>query len=298
MTSAKRNKLLSGGVVSLLRYIILIGIAFVILYPLFTKLTIAFMQKSDLYDSSVMYIPKHFTLSNIKISMKTIGYYGSLLKTTLMIGSNAALQVLACMLTGYGFARFKIPFGKVLFGGVVLILIVPIQTIIVPLYLYFSKFGLINSPLPIYLFSATCMGMKNGLFIYLFRQFFRGFPKELEEAGSIDGAGVFRVFRSIMAPSSISMTVTCFLFSFVWQWTDSYYNLVFMQNIELLPIQIQGLATRISSSSAMATGQVDLYYKSIINNVAILLLVIPLVILYLFTQRFFVESFERSGIVG
>lgn len=298
MTTAKRNKMLRQTILLLLRYCILIGVCFVILYPLFTKVMIAFMEKRDLYDSSVMYIPKHFTLANIKVSVKTIDYLNTFLKTVLMVGSCSVLQVLACMLTGYGFARFKIPFGKLFFACVIVILIVPIQTIVVPLYLYFSKIKLIGTVLPLFLFSVTCMGMKNGLFIYLFRQFFRGFPKELEEAGQIDGAGTFRIFSSIIAPSSVSMTVTCFLFSFVWQWTDSYYMQVFMPNMELLPIQIQGLATRISSTSAMATGQVDLYYKSIINNVAILLLIIPLVILYCFTQRYFVESFERSGIVG
>ena len=123
--SAKQKKMLKHFLGLLLRYCILAGLCFIIIYPLFTKIVVAFMEKGDLYDSSVVYIPKHFTLSNIRVSAETIDYGVCLIKTVLMVGGCSAMQVLSCMLTGYGFARFKIPFGRIIFGFVILTLIVP-----------------------------------------------------------------------------------------------------------------------------------------------------------------------------
>ena len=167
--SAKQKKMLKHFLGLLLRYCILAGLCFLIIYPLFTKIVVAFMEKGDLYDSSVVYIPKHFTLSNIRISAETIDYGVCLIKTVLMVGGCSAMQVLSCMLTGYGFARFKIPFGRIIFGFVILTLIVPIQTVIVPLYFYFTDLHLIGTAAPLFLLSATTMGIRNGLYIYMFR---------------------------------------------------------------------------------------------------------------------------------
>ena len=148
------------------------------------------------------------------------------------------------------------------------------------------------------LLSSTGVGLKSGLFIYMFRQLFQGFPKELEESGEIDGAGSLRIFFSIILPNATSMIVTCLLFSFVWQWTDTFYPSVFMPGNDLMATQLLGLAQRISTSIAGSVGGTDQYYVAIMSNVSVVLLIVPIAILYMFAQRFFVESIERSGIVG
>ena len=295
--------------VEIFRLILLIGLCFIILYPFFIKLSTSFMQTKDLYDATVIYLPRNFTWSNITRAIEDSEYFTTLLTTTIFTLFLSILQILSCLLVGYGFARFEFPFKKVWFVCVIITLIMPLQNIMAPLYFYFKNFNffgllgeegfsLIGSPVPLMLLSATCLGLRNGLYIYMFRQYFKGFPKELDESGQIDGANTFQIFSRIILPSGTSMIITCFLFSFVWQWTDTFYTSIFMPDNSLLQTKMVGLAGRFNAMLTLNGGARDPYYASIFANVAILLLVLPLLILYLFTQRYFVESIERSGIVG
>ncbi|HAY97541.1 MAG TPA: carbohydrate ABC transporter permease [Ruminococcaceae bacterium] len=274
------------------KYAVLLGFCFIILYPLFSKLVIAFMQQQDLYDNSVKYIPKNFTLYNLRSAVNYLNYIPTTLKTAALVFSLSVLQVFSTMLAGYGIARFRFPGKRIVFLCALLTTIVPSQITSVPMYIYFSNFNLIGTPVPLYLMSVTAVGLNNGLFIYLFCQFFKGFPKELEEAGQIDGAGAFGVFFRIIMPCATSITVTCFLFGFVWQWTDNSQLNTFWPNNGFL----MNMAEKMPSTMWMQTS--DDYWRSIMNNTGILLLIFPLLILYLFLQRYFVESIERSGIVG
>lgn len=295
--------------ISTVRMLILLGICFVILYPLFMKISISFMSMEDLYDSSVMFFPKNGTLHNFKLALDTIQYVPTFLKTMLYVVSMSVLSVASALLVGYGFARFNFKGKNILFACVLLTLIIPMQSIMLPLYFYFQNFNLfgllgeegislLGTAFVPALLSSTGVGLKSGLFIYMFRQLFQGFPKELEESGEIDGAGSLRIFFSIILPNATSMIVTCLLFSFVWQWTDTFYPSVFMPGNDLMATQLLGLAQRISTSIAGSVGGTDQYYVAIMSNVSVVLLIVPIAILYMFAQRFFVESIERSGIVG
>ena len=289
--------------VLLCKYAILLGFCFIILYPLFSKLVIAFMQQQDLYDNSVKFIPKNFTLFNIRSAVNYLNYFPTLLKTAALVFSLSCLQVFSTMLAGYGIARFHFPGKRIIFLSALLTTIVPSQITSVPMYIYFNNFNifgifgsnginLIGTPIPLYLMSLTAVSLNNGLFIFLFCQFFKGFPKELEEAGYIDGAGSLGVFFRINMPCATAMIITCFLFSFVWQWTDNSQLNTFWPNNGLL----MNMVEKMPSTMWMQTS--DDYWRSIMNNAGILLLIFPLLILYLFLQRYFVESIERSGIVG
>jgi multiple sugar transport system permease protein len=176
----------------------------------------------------------------------------------------------------------------------------------IPLYLtyrYFDLFGLIglftgkdsvnliDTFWPFLISSGTAMGLKNGLYIYIFRQFFRGIPKEIEEAALVDGAGVIRTFYRIMLPNAVPAIVTVLLFSFVWQWNDSYYVSLFLSKVKVLSTGLMGMGVAIG-------GEPDPVYFSILMNTGVLLSMAPLIILYLFVQRYFVESVERTGLVG
>ena len=153
--------------------------------------------------------------------------------------------------------------------------------------------------------AATAGGLKAGLFIYIFRQFFKGMPKEIEEAALIDGAGGFRTFARIMLPNAISPLITVILFSFVWQYNDTFYSALFMSESSLISLKVASLPAQANqlipqlmgfgSSSGM---KADPNYVAMIVDTGILLAIAPLIILYLFVQRYFVESIERSGVVG
>lgn len=288
VNSSRIKKLTKGFIINFVKILILIGICFVVLYPQFEKIAISFMSLSDLYDSSVQYIPSSFTLHNYRFVIERTDYFLTLLKTILYVTLNSLLQVGSAMLVGYGFARFNFKGKKFLFACVIATLVIPVQSFIVPLYRWFRGVGLLDTLLPIFLLSAGSIGLKSGLYIYMFRQYFSGIPKELEESGKIDGAGTFRIFRSIIIPSSLTITVTCFLFSFVWQWTDNYYISVFMPANTFL-------ANRISIISAL---DIDKYLLSIYTNTGVILLILPIMLVFLAAQRFFVQGIETSGIVG
>ena len=151
--------------------------------------------------------------------------------------------------------------------------------------------SLINTPWPFVLLSSTCLGLKNGLYVYMMRQYFSGVPAAVEEAASIDGCGHFRIFYQIMLPGARSMLLTVFLFSFVWQWTDSYYSSMLAPNLPTLNMQLFGMTEQLIANHGNIA-------SSLLESPQFLLLILPLIILYLFTQRYFVEGIERSGIVG
>ncbi len=295
--------------ISVIRMFFLICICFVVLYPLLLKVFISFMSVTDLYDSSVVFLPKDWTIANWKLALETIDYVPTMIKSLGFTFLVAAFQIISSLFIGYGFGRFNFPGKKIVFLCVILTLVIPAENIMLPLYFYFQDFNflgllgdkglrLLGTAWPVLLLSITGCGLRGGLYTYMFKSFFEGIPKELEEAGAIDGAGSFRIFRSIILPSASGIIVTCFLFSFVWQWTDTFYVSTFMPGNNLIQTQIEGLATKIGNLMAFTPGGVDPYYQSIMSNTGIVVLVLPIAILFMFAQRYFVESIENTGIVG
>jgi len=301
---------------SLTRGVIVAGISFLIIYPTILKICVSIMSEQDLYDMTVTYIAKNPTLENFKTVWGTLKYPGTLFNTLMLSLLTSVLQVASCLFIGYGFARYKFRGRGLLFGMVIITMVVPPQTLMIPLFLhfrFFDIFGIVNlftglkgvnlldSFWPFILMSSTGMGLKNGLYIYIIRQFYRGVPKELEEAAYVDGAGALKTFFSIMLPCGVPVMITTFLFSFVWQWTDSFYSSLFLQNMKVLANSLGSLTFDVGKYTVWKTGTEVIFspaMKSLFINTGSLLVIAPLVILYLFAQKYFVESIERSGIVG
>jgi len=243
------------------RGILLFGLCFLIIQPLLDKLSVSFMTQQDLYDSTVVSIPRNFTLGNYKLAGHLLNFWTSLFQTTVIVLASSLLQVSACTLAGYGFARYKFPLKNFWFACVLLIIVVPPQTIMASLYLnfrFFDIFGLfrlisgspinlLDSAASYLVLSATGMGLKSGLYIFMLRQYFRGMPKELEEAAWVDGCGRFKTFVRIMLPDATPMLTSCMLFSFVWQWTDSFYSTLLLNNYKMLSVGLSGIADRLGA---------------------------------------------------
>ena len=325
MELSQRNKIKLGKYLSkisdfflaLVKYIIIIGICFIILNPIIYKTCLTFMQQQDLYDITVRYIPRHFTLANVMDVFTLIKYKEAGLATLSLSIVQSILQLGSCTLIGYGFARFKFPGRDILFACVILSLIIPPQIIFLPLFLHFRFFdifglihaitgikgiNLIGTYWPYILTSITGFGFKNGLFIYIMRQFFRNMPNELEEASYVDGLGCFKTFLKIMLPSAVPSMVTVFLFSFVWSWTDVYYASMFLQGKTNLTGMLMALPSNaliyFNPGLAPNEASIDPVFVSMLNNTGSMLVMLPLVLIYIICQKYFVEGVERSGIVG
>ena len=292
----KRKNLTLGGLGrfcwAIVRAIIIIGICFMILYPFLVKVIVSFMSTNDLTDKTVMFIPREGSTYFIERAIMNMNYWPALINSTWLSLLVSVFQLLVSLLVGYGFARFNFKGKNILFLIVIVTLIIPPQTIMLPLYVRFRFFignlSLIDSFWPLAIMSATGLGLKNGLYIYLMRQFFRGMPKELEQSAYIDGAGPFRTFASIMVPNAFNMMITVFLFSFTWQWTDTTYNSMLMPDMVILS----------NTLFKVTKGVEDILQQQTLLDTGSLLMIAPLLILFLFAQRNFVQGIERSGLVG
>ena len=141
--------------------------------------------------------------------------------------------------------------------------------------------------------SITGLGLKNGLFIYIMRQFFKGMPKSLEEAALVDGAGQLRTFFRIMLPGAKVSLIIVFLFSFVWQYNDLFLTSMYMRQTQtLLPFKLRNLTLIFDNLDYSDE------YISVIINTGMIMFITPVLLLYAFLQRYFIESIERTGIVG
>ena len=130
----------------------------------------------------------------------------------------------------------------------------------------------------------------------MLRQFFRGIPDSLEESAYIDGSGDFRTFIQIIIPMSVPMMITVFLFSFCWQWTDTFYTSMFFTNMKEAPLMLSQITGIPKSLDTEYAGQT--LYETAIRNTCGIMIIAPLVILYVFLQRYLVEGIERSGLTA
>ena len=292
----------------LFRFIILLGVSYIVLYPFFTKIAASFMSPEDFIDVTVMLIPKYPTFDQYKAIFLENNYIAAFFNTLFLSASSAILQTFVACLVGYGLAKFKFKGNNLVMAAVILTMVVPHGTVYLSMFMefrYFDIYGIIKAITgntiqltqtfwPLIILSITGLAFKNGLYIFMMRQFFRGVPDELEESAYIDGSGTFRTFVQIILPLSIPMMITIFLFAFSWQWTDDFYTNMFISTnkITLMP-DIVGIPKSLETTYA---GQ-ELYYSAI-NNTCGLMIILPLVVLYLFCQKFLVQGIERSGIVG
>ena len=144
----------------------------------------------------------------------------------------------------------------------------------------------------------TCMGLKDGLYIFMLRQYFKNVPDSLEEAAYVDGCGTFHTFFRIMLPDAVPTIASCFLFSFVWQWTDLFYSRNFLSGYSLYSVQLSTIGSRMARYFAVDPNNpptVDNGRSLQLISIGVLICCIPLIILYCFTQRTFVESLAMTG---
>ena len=151
---------------------------------------------------------------------------------------------------------------------------------------------------PYILLALTGMGLKNGLYIFIMRRFSE-MPQD-EDAAAVDGAGALRTFVSVMLPGAVPAMVIVFLFSFVWQWNDTFYAQMFLPNANTIATALAGVRTRVSIDY-VPTFPGDLpraEYLTTVQNAGMMLFIAPPLVIYAFLQRFFTESIERTGLVG
>lgn len=315
----------------LFRLLLLVGIAFVVIQPFITMIIQSIMGPDDFMDSTVVNIPRHLSLDIYKAIFKDLAYVKVFFLTLALSLGTALLQTFTCCLVGYGLAKFKFRGAKLVFFAVILTMVIPhgtLQSAIYYRFRYFDLLGifrffsggtvtgigwldgilskikilpfsegfnLVETVVPLFIFSICGLALKNGLYVFMLRQFFRGVPDELEESAYLDGANTFRTFIQVILPISVPMMITVFLFAFCWQWTDDFYVPLFFST------ERPALMTYLTYSPKSLTSIIAKYpttAQGAMTYACGLMVCAPLTILYLFCQKYLVQGIERSGIVG
>ena len=327
LNRVKVAKIIKKIVIGLFRYTLIFCLAFMILYPLLRMISNAIVHPHVIGSVGSFWIPQIPSLDNFRVAFAVMNFWPVLRFTMINITGIMLLQIINAAFAGYAFARLRFRGSGLLFGIVLLTFVVPTQTLFLPQFVLFRNFdifgiitlingeplNLIGEPTAMFVIAGLGQGIAGGLFIYIFRQFFRGLPKELEEAAYVDGAGVLRTFFTIVIPMAKPAFLTVGTLSFIWNWNDNFFPSIFHPTNMFMRVRIEELnrptpgGTSIMQQSIgfirhrlgpdVATLATPVYDATIIN-VANLISVLPLIVLFLLVQRQFVQGVERSGIVG
>ncbi|MDR2044006.1 MAG: carbohydrate ABC transporter permease [Clostridium sp.] len=291
------------------RFAVLVGVSYVILSPIIGIFVNSVSSNADAFNPMVYVLPHQPTWEKYDLVLERLDYAATITKDLLYTLTLTAIQLFVCSMVGYGFARFHFRFKKLLFACVAVMIVLPSHTIMLPLYMTFKEFdplglptllaggpiNLMSSPLPMYLMTALGCGVRSGLYIYIFNQFFRGLPKEIEEAALVDGAGVWYTYFRIMLVNAMPAVVTVAVFSLVWQYNDTFFAKLFLISDNVV------ISKKIATLQAMIANQdkiLDTTVQELYLDAGIILVVLPIILIYCLLQRYFIEGVERSGIVG
>ena len=290
----------------LFRTIFLLGMGFVMLYPILFMLSSAFQSVNDVSDFSVIWIPREFSLQPMSIAIEHLHFVNSFFFTLMVVLPSVILQVASTLMVSYGFARFRFPGQGFLFGLLIFQIIVPVTAIIIPLYVLSFNLGLLGTPAVLWSMAIAATGLRSALYIFIVRQFFKNIPKELEEAAMIDGCGPLKTFARIMVPNVVPAIVTITAFSFVWYWNNFFETsmLASRGNTRTLTVALTTLRLALGTAGETTPGasgpaqeEINIMHDAIMASGG-LLVVAPLIVLYIFLQRYLTESVEKTGLVG
>jgi oligogalacturonide transport system permease protein len=269
-------------------YILLAVLSVVMVYPLVWLIFGSFKSNSELF-ASVSLLPQKFSFDSYVQGWQGIGYETYtrfFINTFEMVLPTVIFTVISSTLVAYGFARFNFPLKKVLFPLMISTMMLPQTVIIIPRYILFRKLGWLDTYLP---FIVPAILACYPFFIFMMIQFFRGIPKELDEAATIDGCNPFTILIRVMLPLATPALFSAAIFQFIWTWNDFFNSLIFINSVDKYPIS---LALRIAIDS---TGGTVAWNQVLAMSV---LAILPPLLIFFFGQRYFVEGIATTGLKG
>ena len=279
-------------------YSLLVSLGYVYLYPMLYMITNSFMTMSDIIDVSVRWIPSSLNWENYRLVWQAIDYPTAFRQAIILAGIPALSATFSSGLIGYGFARFNFPLKRLLLILMIMTFIVPPQITMMPTFRMYANYGLLGSMRAFVYPAILGQGFNGAIFILIFYSFFKMIPKSLEESAQLDGAGPIKVFTKIAIPLAIPAIIIVFLFSFVWYYNETYLSGLFLRGSDMLtlPLRVEQFINNYTSIYPEGSPARELMQAAkLAGNI---LTILPLLVLYFFTQRYFVESIDRTGITG
>lgn len=280
----------------ILLYVILINVAFIYIKPILYMVTTMVKDAKNILDPTVIWVPKSIYWGHLAEASRLLNYVKSFGISVALSTSVSALQIVSCAVAGYAFARLDFPLKNLWVAMLLFTFIMPPQVIILPSIMLFKGFGWMDTFLPMVVPALFGHGLKGAMFVIIYRSFYSHLPKELDEAARMDGANAIKLFFRVMFPLSKSAIVVVVLFSFVWNWNDFYLPSIFMFTAHDVPLSITLARLAAELKAAEGAGQMTVYAESI-KMAAAFLIIFPLLLVYFFAQRWFIEGVERTGLV-
>lgn len=281
-------------IINLIIYFMLFEFVYIFIYPYLYMIINSLKFEVDLKDLTRLWMINKFNFGNYTTVFRTIDFWGGLKNNLVICGLSGFGQVLSCSFIGYGLARFKFKGRNLLFALVIFGLMVPPQIFNIPLFIQFSKIHWVGTILPIVVPSFFGFGLKGGLFIFIFRQFYKGIPKSYEEAARLEGCGEVNIFFRVILPLSKSSILVTTILSLVWHWNDYFEPITYLRGKTQMLSQMLALLNDFRFMYATASGNA-------INMVALagcVMATLPLLIIYLICQRQFLAGVEHSGLAN
>lgn len=272
---------------TIVTHILMILLGVVMLYPLVWMFFSSFKSNKELF-SGLNLIAKNPIWNSFQkgwLGTGQITYTTFYFNTFKLVLPTVLFTVLSSAVVAYGFARFKFRFKKILFGLMISTLMLPNAVLIIPRYLLFNKFGWLNTYLP---FIMPAIFSCYPFFIYMMIQFFRGLPKDFDEAATIDGCNSFQIFWKILLPLCKPAMFSAAIFQFIWTWNDFFNSLIYINSVKKYPIV---LALRMSLDATSAANWNQVLAMSTLS-------LLPGTILFFSAQKYFVEGVTSSGVKG
>lgn len=268
---------------TLVLYVLLFLGALSFIMPFLWMLRTSLMEYGQVQKVPLIWIPNPIRLENFKEALGFMNF-PVLLRNTLAITGLVILgQALSCTIVAFGFARLEFPGREALFMVLLSTMMLPVMVTEIPRFILFRHFGWIDTFLPLVLpafFGAP-------FFVFLLRQFFRTVPKDLDEAARIDGCGSFRIFWQIMLPLCKPVLAVVVIFGFIWTWNDFWGPLVYLRTEDKKTLAL-GLQ--------VFQGVYQTYYHYLMA--ASLVVLAPVLVIYVFFQRYFTQGIVMSGMKG
>ena len=264
-------------------YALLIAVTFVLLYPLLWMVASSLRPDSEIFHSTSL-IPQAPTLDAYRRGWNGLSVgFGQLFLNSLLISVLVVLgNVMSCAMAAYAFTRLRFRGRGFWFAMMLGTLMLPQHAVLIPQYIMFLKLGWVNTILPLTIPKFLAV---DAFFVFLMVQFFRGIPREPDEAAVMDGCGPLRIFLKVILPLSTPVLATAAVFSFIWTWDDFFAPLIYLNDIEKYTAQL-GLRTFVDSAGQSDWGA--LFAMSTLT-------VLPIFILFLVFQRLLIEGIATTG---
>ncbi len=286
-------------------YFVLICISYIYLEPIIRMISMAFMSGNDVIDPSVEWVPKHPSFHNLKVAIDVLDIKKTLFNSIWFSSLLAIAQTVVSALTGFALSRYEFKGKRIWFVMILIAFIIPVPLLMIPRLMIFISaqnllgFNLIGTPIPQILMSITGQGVYSTVLILIFYNFFNLIPHSLDEAAMIDGASPRQVFVEIVMKLSSTTVLVVFLFSLVWNWNETYITGTLVRSsIDLLPAKLNIFDSVFQAYANAGPATAEFRINEAYKMSATLISITPLLILYAFVQKQFIQGIENTGITG